>query len=493
MLAEPVGKGITAEAEPAEPESSAEHPGADETMKPDSMVAGEDAAPEAVADTVVAEAKAPEANPHVDGIDNTKPSTVERVGPETETARAVVRPQPESSSTVESESAPTVARFEVSIVDAEDAPGRPRLINIIGTIFFGFFDTFAKLIAGPIVVPPNSTVRVGRSSLEIDCGDGYVAQADWYVPTGPEPPVGLIYFQHGFGTQAGFYNVTLAGLAESTNSIVVAPSITSNFFACDSCHLTGDPMHFAVAKLFSGDRAALTASLAAAFGAEQIALPEKYVLVGHSGGSSMVAGVAGFASQLEGAGGSSDLAGVILFETNDIGEFVSRGIAKVPVTTPVYYVGGDPAVLNNFDEVNAVMQKLRPGQFTGFRLIGGVHTDVMKTTNKLVAFASSLLLGFPKKENAAAANLLASRWIIDMFSTGADVGVYAPSGAPVDIETGVGTAHAVALGGSLYQPTVFQSFVSFIYGLLSNLQFGYCAADVEALVAAELEPSTCTG
>jgi len=371
-------------------------------------------------------------------------------------------------------------------------PAGPTLINVIGTIFFGLFDMFTNVIAGPPAVPPNSNVRVGRSTLQIDCGDGYTADADWYVPTSQEPPKGLIYLQHGILANASYYDVTAAALAEWTNSIVVAPTITSNIFACDSCFLVGDPMHFAIAKLFSGDRAALNASLDAAFEGEDFALPQKYVLVGHSGGSQLAAGVAGYASKLAGPNGSPDLAGVILFDTNDIGGFLSRGIAKVPLTTPVYYLGGDPSLINNFDEMGGVMKWLRPNQFTGVHLIGGVHTDVPQGTNPLPQFFMNLFLGFPKPENAAAVKLVASGWINDMFSTGRDTGIYPSPGAAMDVPTESGTAHVVGLGGPLHQLSFFESLVSFFYGLTGNLRFGFCAADVDALLAEELAKSTNT-
>jgi hypothetical protein len=406
--------------------------------------------------------------------------------------RAVESDVPVDDVVVAAKTKQTTATTALAFGAAEPAvaPTGPTLINVVGTIFFGLFDMFTKMSEGPPVVPPNSTVRVGRSTLQIDCGDGYTAEADWYVPTSQEPPQGLIYLQHGILARASYYNVTAAALAESTNSIVIAPTITSNFFACDACHLTGDPMHFAIAKLFSRDRAALNASLDAAFEGEDIALPQKYVLVGHSGGSQLAAGVGGFASQLGGPDGSPDLAGVILFETNDIGEGLSRGIAKVPLTTPVYYLGGDPALLNNFDQMNGVMKELRPNQFTGVRLVGGVHTDVLDGTNPVAQFISNLALGFPKPENAAAAELLASGWINDMFSTGLDTGLYASPGATVDIETDAGIAHAVALGGPLHELSFFESLISLFYSQLGNLQFGYCAADANTLLAEQLAKAT---
>jgi hypothetical protein len=437
-------------------------------IKPDVK---KDAVKDAVADTkdAVVPAQAEESTaPAVD--------SVERVG--------------EAVPAAKTEQTPVATKLAFTTAEPAAVAKGPTLINVIGTVFFGLFDMFTNFIAGPPVVPPNSNVRVGRSTLQIDCGDGYTAQADWYVPTSQEPPKGLIYLQHGILANASYYNVTAAALAESTNSIVVAPTITSNIFACDSCFLIGDPMHFAIAKLFSGDRAALNASLDAAFEGEDIALPQKYVLLGHSGGSQVAAGVAGYASQLAGPNGSPDLAGVILFDTNDIGGFLSRGIAKVPLTTPVYYLGGDPSLINNFDEMGGVMKRLRPNRFTGVHLIGGVHTDVSQGTNPLPQFFMNLALGTPKPENAAAVKLVASGWINDMFSTGPDTGVYPSPGAAMDILTESGTAHVVGLGGPLHQLSFFESLVSFFYGQIGNLRFGYCAADVDALLAEELAKST---
>ena len=57
-----------------------------------------------------------------------------------------------------------------------------------------------------------------------------------------------------------FYDYTAAYLAEQTNSIVVAPSLTSNIFATDGMWLGGEQMHRAVADLFLTDNAALLES-----------------------------------------------------------------------------------------------------------------------------------------------------------------------------------------------------------------------------------------
>lgn len=448
----------------------------------------------AVADDVVARRKrTPDANPEstpeksvapslpsTAADDRDQPAPIREQSPvSAPEAHTVAAPAPPNVTTV----APALTVAAVQAARQPDPPAQPTLINILGTIFFTFFDAVNKLASGPPAVPPNSTVRVGRSTLLIDCGDGYTADADWYVPTSQEPPQGLIYFQHGILAQGGYYNVTAARLAETTNSIVVVPTITSNIFACDSCFLVGDPMHLAVAKLFSGDRVALATSLAAAFPDEDITIPRRYVLAGHSAGTQLAAGAAGFASQLAGPGGSGDLAGVLLFDTNDVGGFLSRGLAKVPTATPVYYIGADPALLNNFAEVPRLLQQLRPGRFIGVQLVGGVHGDSQQSTNALVSLITNAAFGPSRPENAAAAVQLAAGWIDDMFSSTPDVGVHPEAGATIRLATSAGTATVTDLRGPLYQPSPVESLISFLYGLSGNLRLGFCAPDVDELLA----------
>ena len=83
-------------------------------------------------------------------------------------------------------------------------------------------------------------------------------------------------------------------------------------------------------------------------------------------------------------------------------------------------------------------------------------------------------------------------WINDMFSAGPDTGIYPGPGAPADVETDEGTAHIVGLGGPVHELSFIESLISLFYVQISNLQFGYCAADVDALLAAELTASTGT-
>ena len=85
------------------------------------------------------------------------------------------------------------------------------------------------------------------------------------------------------------YNYTAARLAENTNSIVVVPTFTSNFFVGDGLWINGPALQPVVADLFTGSRQALTASALAAGYAERYGLnaadaelPRAFALSGHS-------------------------------------------------------------------------------------------------------------------------------------------------------------------------------------------------------------------
>ena len=108
-----------------------------------------------------------------------------------------------------------------------------------------------------------------------------------------------------------FYDYTAAYLAEQTNSIVVAPSLTSNIFATDGMWLGGEQMHRAVADLFLTDNDALLESARLAGYPEEKALPTQVVLVGHSLGGGLVIDTAGY---MVDNGTSDKLAGVLMLD-----------------------------------------------------------------------------------------------------------------------------------------------------------------------------------
>ena len=74
-------------------------------------------------------------------------------------------------------------------------------------------------------------VREGYSYVEIPVGPhGYDAPARWFFPTQANGTVdarGVIYLQHGFLGTGGWYSQLAIALAESTDSIVVVPTVSS--------------------------------------------------------------------------------------------------------------------------------------------------------------------------------------------------------------------------------------------------------------------------
>jgi hypothetical protein len=74
-------------------------------------------------------------------------------------------------------------------------------------------------------------VQVGHSRLEIPGAFiGNTVAADWYFPTQADGTIdaqGVIWLQHGFGARNIFYSALATDLAQRTNSIVVAPNLSS--------------------------------------------------------------------------------------------------------------------------------------------------------------------------------------------------------------------------------------------------------------------------
>lgn len=380
------------------------------------------------------------------------------------TSRVTVAQAPEAA-TAAAQPAPTAAA----------ATARPNLINIVGTLFFSLFDRVVRLFEGPPVVPPGRAVRLARTPLELDCGNGYTVDADWYFPTETEPDK-IIYLQHGAFARAGLYNVTAADLAVRNNAIVVAPSITSNFFACDGCALGGDQMHAAVADLFIGDRAALTASaLAAGWDAP---LPQRFVISGHSGGGQLAGGAAGYYAVRAPADEVHHLAGVLLLDTSALGGAIERGIARIPLDIPVHHIAASPAALNIYGDVNPVLAQLRSG-FVGVQLIGGTHNDAWRTTNGLAQFVGGLGGGFSQARNVDAVQELAQAWISDWFNGTHTAAYYGERGETITIDTPAGQAQAYVIPGPAPRLNFFDRII--LAMMRSTLIFGQftgnCAAD----------------
>ena len=391
---------------------------------------------------------------------------------------------------------PAPAATVAAIAAAEAAPPAPAatgpsLINVLGTLAWSLFDFVSKILEGPPAVPAGSSVSVGRSKLEIDCGDGYTADADWYYPTQGTPDK-LIYFQHGFPARAGFYNITAAELAERNNAIVVAPSITGNLFACDGCQLGADQMHAAVAKLFLGDpvtgeRTALAQSAAAAGYVGE--LPEDFVIAGHSGGGQLAAGAAGYYAEYASPAERALLKGVLLLDTSASGGAIDRAMPKLD-GIPVLHIAAAPATLNSYGNANAALAAARPGEFIGFQLVGGSHSDAFRSSGLggLTQLIVGLGTGFSTPENVEAVQVLAHGWITDWFAApGADpVGIYgdpAQPGSTVAIPTTARDAQGYVLPLPPPALSIVDRVILAFYDALGQMTLATCAADPDDMLA----------
>lgn len=390
------------------------------------------------------------------------------------------------------DAAPAVATLAMTAAAEDTAVARkptPLLLNLIGTVFFGLYSMMVRIFEGPPMLPRGSTVTVETSTLTIDCGNGLEVPANWYFPDSPAPDR-LIYLQHGFMASAPLYSHTAAYLAEKTNSVVVALSLTSNFFACDSCWLGGDAMHRAIAKVFSGDREALTDSASRALGHE-VTLPRRFVIAGHSAGGGLALGVANYLDDDT----MADLAGLMLLDGVALGDIKPSVIEDLPDDLPILQISSPPYMWNMFGYTSEALAKARPGRFNGAELVGGGHIDLMQGGNAVIQFGAYLVARFSAAKNVEAARMLAADWINEMFAGGDDfdiAGQTVAPGATAPIVTDRGTASAIALPASESNLSPTQRLIKSIMVGLTHLIFGLLSPTVPSSVglAREQEIST---
>ncbi|MFB1295590.1 alpha/beta hydrolase [Mycobacterium sp. pW049] len=306
-------------------------------------------------------------------------------------------------------------------------------LNDIGTAFYNFYTGAMQFLAGPARAPFGSRVRVESSSLTIGHGSGdeVVVPVDWYFPPGNAEPKGLIYLQHGMLATSAFYGATAAYLAEKTHSIVVAPTLTWNIFDVENLPLMLSHTHKAIADLFIGDRAALTASARIAGYTE--ALPTKIVLAGHSAGGGLVVGTARYLVE---RGLEADLAGVVMLDGAGFAS-LSTDLAKVPRSIPVYNLAAEPDTWNNFGDATRRLEQARPDAFTGIVIAGGRHSDSMQSSSLLVQIAAYVATGFSSPFNIAINQILASGWIGDMLNGTHTPRLYGSSGSAATVAAGM--------------------------------------------------------
>ncbi|HET9562989.1 MAG TPA: hypothetical protein VFP27_00380, partial [Mycobacterium sp.] len=368
----------------------------------------------------------------------------------------------------------------------------PPVVSAIGTAVFDLISFAESVFEGPPKVPPGSSVTVQRSTL--DLGNGHVVPADWYFPEGtssetaedPPPPERIIYLQHGLLARGVFYDYTAAYLAEQTNSVVVAPSLTSNIFATDGMWLGGEQMHRAVADLLLDNNDALLESAQLAGYPEGQELPKQVVLVGHSLGGGLIIDTARYMARDEELGDSSyQLAGVLMLDGVSFTDPVPI-LEQIPDDIPIYNLSATPYLWNLFGSMDHALAQVRGDDFTGAQLLGGLHSDAMIGGNPLIQFGAYLLTGFSRPSNVEGSQILAAGWINDMFGGTLTPGLYGAPGSTIKVPTGFGPAFGLVQPTPGPIDTVARQLTAVFFGLLSNIDF---ATDVPAAGAAVAVPT----
>lgn len=265
---------------------------------------------------------------------------------------------------------------------------------------------------------PVTGVKTGRAPLTIPVGTrDYTARTDWYLPTqadGSTAATGVIWLQHGFLGSKSMVSALARTLSQQTNSIVVAPTLPSlPGFSCSGCWINGEPMQQAVATMFLGDRTALTSSAAAA--GYLGALPQDFVLSGHSGGGGFATSVGGFYAADPTSSG--DLRGVVMFDGVAWRGRLSSALDSLSDPfVPVYQIAAPSSPWNSSSRTTRELVAARPDQFVGVTLARGSHADAVIGGNPILDLLAQLVAGVSPPGNTAAATLLATGWTNDLFA-----------------------------------------------------------------------------
>lgn len=269
-------------------------------------------------------------------------------------------------------------------------------------------------------------VQTGQSRLEIPGAFiGNTVAADWYFPTQADGTVqaqGVIWLQHGFGATNTFYSALATELAQQTNSIVVAPTLSSIPFTLSGGCLTCDSTELAAASAFlDPNRTALVDSaLAAGYTGDVGELKGKFALAGHSAGGGFSMAVA---SDYVSAGSDAEdgnLIGVVMFDGVSNDAFGTGFAEQVGVLAaagkPTYQIAAPAQAWNAFGVTTNTLAALRPGQFTGVVLTGGSHVDSMLGVNLLFDTVLQLVTQPVPAGNTAATYTLSTGWLNDMYA-----------------------------------------------------------------------------
>jgi hypothetical protein len=223
-------------------------------------------------------------------------------------------------------------------------------------------------------------MKAGTSSLAIPYGPrGFVTPADWYFPTRADGHVsanGVVWLQQGELRDAAALATIAARIATQTNSIVVAPAISSFEIPTQpGCFLGGAGLQQAVADMMLGDRGALSISANAA--GYQGVLPEKFLLAGQRLAGGFAAEVA---ARTVDNGAAVNLLGVVMVDGVADPDQFAASLAKIDsLGIPLYQIASPPQAANNWGGTTEQLALLHPAQFVGVQFDDGSPLDAVIT------------------------------------------------------------------------------------------------------------------
>ncbi|PRC47682.1 hypothetical protein C6A85_83700, partial [Mycobacterium sp. ITM-2017-0098] len=180
----------------------------------------------------------------------------------------------------------------------------------------------------------------------------------------------------------------------------------------------------------------------------------------------------------------------VMLDGVGFGDVTPVALAKLPQDFPIYNLGARAYYWNMSGTTNTVMNDWRSDGFNGVKLAGGSHGDSMTGGNPLIQVAMNLVTGWPKPENARAAEVISAGWLNDMFSGTAASGYYGVAGDTLAIETAKGTATAYVLPGPTDPQTIIDLLFTFGAKLLFGIDFATCAPEPEVNAEEFSAPNT---
>jgi len=271
-----------------------------------------------------------------------------------------------------------------------------------------------------------SGVQVGHSRLDIPGAFlGDTVAADWYFPTQPDGSVdaqGVIWLQHGFGAINSFYADLATDLAIKTNSIVVAPTLSSiPFTFSGGCLVCVSSEEAAAAAFLDPNRTVLIDSaLAAGYTGDVDKLKGEFALAGHSAGGGFAAAVGADYVEQGTEIQDAEFVGVVMFDgvSNGAGDgtFAAEVDALASAGKPIYTIAAPAQSWNAFAATSNVLAETLDGQFAGVVLTGGSHVDSMMGSSPIINAVLQLVAGRVPAGNTDAVYTLSTGWLNDMFA-----------------------------------------------------------------------------